>query len=160
MSSGKSHAVSDAARAAQKPRAAKRNPRGPRVASLVHRAASEIIARGNLLRDPLLQDARLTVTEVEISRDLSHARVWVLPLAAASHAQHHWNPQRLKALQRLLTAREGEFGHALGNRTELKRTPKVELLCDRRRLHARELEDKLHRQARDRAREAPDAPTS
>jgi len=50
-----------------------------RVGELVREALAEALARGHF-RDPLLDGARITVTEVRPAPDLRSARVYVMPL--------------------------------------------------------------------------------
>lgn len=50
-----------------------------RVGELLRHSLSEILARGEL-RDPALEDASITVTEVRVSPDLHNATAYVMPL--------------------------------------------------------------------------------
>jgi ribosome-binding factor A len=54
-------------------------PRHLRVGEGLRRALSDVFARGSL-RDPDLQGATITVSEVRMSPDLRHATVFVVPL--------------------------------------------------------------------------------
>lgn len=50
-----------------------------RVGEMLRHALAEVLARGDL-RDPALDGVSITVSEVRISPDLRHARVYVMPL--------------------------------------------------------------------------------
>jgi ribosome-binding factor A len=51
-----------------------------RVGAAIRQALSEIMLRGDV-RDPVLQDGQLTITEVSVSRDLRNAIAFVVPFA-------------------------------------------------------------------------------
>ncbi|MEX1147888.1 MAG: 30S ribosome-binding factor RbfA [Sphingomonadales bacterium] len=55
------------------------NQRLLRVGEMLRHALAEVLARGDL-RDPALEGVSVTVSEVRISPDLRHARVYVMPL--------------------------------------------------------------------------------
>jgi ribosome-binding factor A len=54
-----------------------------RVAEVIRRALSEILARGEV-HDPELAHVSITVGEVRVSPDLRHATVFVLPLGGVN----------------------------------------------------------------------------
>ncbi len=55
------------------------NQRQLRVAEVIRRALSDILARGDV-HDPELGSVSITVAEVRVSPDLRHATAYVLPL--------------------------------------------------------------------------------
>lgn len=59
------------------------NQRQLRVAEVIRRALSDILARGDL-HDPELSSVSITVGEVRISPDLRHATAFVLPLGGVN----------------------------------------------------------------------------
>lgn len=71
--------------------ARKAEPRAPsqrqlRVGELIRHALSEVLAREEL-RDPLLAETPVTVTEVRPSPDLRHAACFVMPLGGGRTAE-------------------------------------------------------------------------
>jgi ribosome-binding factor A len=56
-----------------------RSQRQLRVGEVIRHALVEALARGDL-RDPVLQDVSITVTEVHVSPDLRNATAFVMPL--------------------------------------------------------------------------------
>jgi ribosome-binding factor A len=54
-----------------------------RVAEVIRRALSDILARGEM-HDPELAEVSVTVAEVQVSPDLRHATAFVLPLGGVN----------------------------------------------------------------------------
>ncbi len=69
----------------QDPASAGRNQRQLRVGEELRHVLAQLLRPGEL-RDPVLQDANITVTEVQISPDLRNATAYVMPLAGANAA--------------------------------------------------------------------------
>ena len=151
------HRVSEAARAASglSQRQGAQSVRNRRLATLLQEALGEIFARPDVLHAPLLEEARLTVTEVDLSPDLSLARVKLLPLAASlGTGGVVWDAARISALEAELEVATPRVRKALSERVELRRTPRLDLRYDHHRLEAQDLEAKLaqrslEREARD-----------
>ena len=147
------HTVSDAARAASGlvQRKGAQGVRNRRLAMLVREALGEVFARPEVLRAPLLEQARLTVTEVDLSPDLSLARVKLLPLAAS--LGDAWDAKTIAALEAELAEATPRVRKALSERVELKRTPRLDLRYDRHRLEAQDMEAKLAQRSLARSQE-------
>jgi ribosome-binding factor A len=80
-----------------------------RVGAAIRQALSEIMLRGDL-RDPVLQDSLLTVTEVSVSRDLRNAIAFIVPFGGRDAAPI------LAALRRASPWLRGEVARRLGLR--------------------------------------------
>ncbi|CAN5738344.1 30S ribosome-binding factor RbfA [soil metagenome] len=75
-----------------------------RVAELIRRTLSDVLARGEL-GDPALEAVSITVSEVRISPDLRHAAAFVLPLGGGDAAGALAALERNRAmLRRAVTA--------------------------------------------------------
>lgn len=92
--------------------------RPERVAELMKREIAEILQRE--LRDPRIGHF-VSVTDVEVTRDLSFARVFVSTLDLG--------PEREKTLGALQSA-AGFVRHALGPRLGLREVPEIRFLHD------------------------------
>lgn len=90
-----------------------------RVGELLRQRLSEVLLRGDL-HDPDLARASITVGEVQVSPDLRHAKVYVLPLGGAG------TPQVLAALAR----NAGEIRHQVVKGLNLKYAPALKFLAD------------------------------
>jgi ribosome-binding factor A len=86
----------------------KETPRSTRLADQIQRDLAELIRRE--LKDPRV--GLVTVTDVEVSRDLSHAKVFVSSLADAETHEH-----TIAALQHAAGFLRARLGHALRLRT-------------------------------------------
>jgi ribosome-binding factor A len=62
-----------------------RNQRQLRVGEELRHALAQLLRPGTM-RDPALQEANVTVTEVQVSHDLRNATAFVMPLAGAQAA--------------------------------------------------------------------------
>ena len=90
-----------------------------RVAEVIRRALSDILARGDL-HEPELEHVSITVGEVRTSPDLRHATVFVLPLGGVN------TEEVLKAL----TRSRHELRRMLTSRIELKYSPELSFQPD------------------------------
>jgi ribosome-binding factor A len=88
-----------------------------RVADVIQRELAQIIPRE--LEDPHL--GMVTITAVEVSRDLSHAKVFVTFMDAAENAQEH-----LRALNRA----SGYLRHLLAREVKFRTTPELHFVHD------------------------------
>ena len=94
------------------------NDRSDRIGSLVRRELAILITRE--MQDPRTQHA--AVTAVELSRDKSTARVFVIT--------SHDAPQKQQALVRVLNGAAGFLRKKLGERVHLKRIPRLVFVYD------------------------------
>ena len=90
-----------------------------RVAELIRRTLSEVLARGDV-HDPELNRMSITVGEVRTSPDLKIATAYVLPLGG------HGKDEAIQALAR----NKSELRRALGKSTNLKFTPDLRFQID------------------------------
>jgi ribosome-binding factor A len=93
--------------------------RPERVAQQMRREVASILERD--LRDPRLQDRWVSVTDVEVTPDLSLARIYVSILEGG--------PTREQALEALQSA-AGFVRHALAPRLGLREMPEIRFLLD------------------------------
>jgi ribosome-binding factor A len=95
--------------------------RAQRVAGTVQQALGELLARG-AVKDPAVSDAGLiSVTGVDVSPDLSHARVWVSIYAA---------PEVRGAALAALEHAAGFLRRQVGERMRSKRIPRLSFSLD------------------------------
>lgn len=116
-----------------------RKPQGPsqrqlRVGEELRHVLAELLARGEL-RDPALQGATITVTEVRMSPDLRNATAFVMPLGGA-HAT-----EVLAGLRRGASFLRGQLGHAV----PLRFTPGLFFELDQSFDQASRIAEILHR---------------
>lgn len=89
----------------------------------MRRALVDILA-GASLRDPALQNASITISEVRTSPDMKHATVYCAPLAGTLGA--HSMDEILAALRRSSSFIRGK----LGKEMEMKFTPRLHFVED------------------------------
>ena len=105
-----------------------------RAGELIRHALAEILAREDL-RDPALDGALLTVTEVRPSPDLRSAKVYVAPMGGD-------DPQAIVAgLNRCASFLRGRLGRGI----DMKFTPELRFHADDRYEAASRIEDLLAR---------------
>ena len=121
--------------------------RPERVAHLIQREISELLERE--LRDPRLQGHWVSVTGVDVTDDLSSARVFVSMLEGG--------PSRQEALAALERA-SGFLRHALAPRLGLREVPELRFLFDDSIERGSRVEDLLRRLARGETIPDEDAP--
>jgi ribosome-binding factor A len=92
--------------------------RRERVGDLIRDVLSEVVLRES--KDPRLQRF-FTITEVEISPDLKHARVYVSVMGSREDKME---------LLRGLEAAQGFLRHELASRTKLRYTPELDFRLD------------------------------
>ena len=109
--------------------------RPERVAETIKREMAEILA--NRMRDPRL-GAMISVTDVEVTPDLSLARIFVSVLAA--------EPERDRALE-ALTHSVGFVRHELAPRLGLREMPEIRFLLDTSIQQGARVEELLRRLA-------------
>ncbi len=88
-----------------------------RIAELLQRELAELMRRE--LNDPRI--VQLTLTSVDVSPNLSHAKVYVTQLSGIEHA-----PETLKVLNKAA----GFLRHGLKNRVKLRIIPQLRFLYD------------------------------
>ena len=111
--------------------------RPERVAQRMRREIASILERD--LRDPRLQGRFVSVTDVEVTEDLSMARVYVSVLEGG--------PPREQALEALQSA-AGYVRHALAPRLGLREMPEIRFVLDTSIERGARVEDLLRRIAR------------
>ena len=109
--------------------------RPERVAETIKRELAEILA--NRMRDPRL-GGMISVTDVEVTPDLSLARIFVSVLAAG--------PERDRALE-ALTHSSGFVRHELAPRLGLREMPEIRFLLDTSIQQGARVEELLRRLA-------------
>lgn len=105
-----------------------------RVGEELRHALARLLERGEI-RDPVLQDASVTVTEVRVSPDLRNATAYVMPLGG-SHAA-----EVLSALKRSSPYIRG----ALARAVHLRYAPQIGFALDTSFDHASRIDEILHR---------------
>lgn len=120
-----------------------------RVGEALRHALADILARADF-RDPGLQNASITVTEVRISPDLANATVYVMPLAGADA------PDVIAALRRAAPYLRGSVGRSV----ELRHVPQLSFALDRSFDYAERIDGLLRRPevARDLAADSAPGP--
>lgn len=109
-----------------------------KVGEEIRHALSEVFGRSEL-RDPVLADRSITVTEVRVSPDLANARAFVMPLG--EHMVAEQKAELLKAL-----ARSSPYLRGRVNRTlYLRRSPSLSFAIDETFSASEHLEDLLRR---------------
>jgi ribosome-binding factor A len=105
----------------------KEYPRSDRLASKIQRELASLIQSG--LKDPRL--TMLSILEVQVSKDLSHAKVFFSVLNAADAGDC------LQALNRA----SGFLQHEIGKSLKTRITPKLSFVYDDTDIRGRELSD-------------------
>ncbi|MCC7274438.1 MAG: 30S ribosome-binding factor RbfA [Alphaproteobacteria bacterium] len=90
-----------------------------RVGEELRHVLAAVLSRGEL-RDPALQDASITVTEVRVSPDLRNATAFVMPLGGAQAAD------MLPALRRAAPFLRGQVARAM----DLRVVPQLDFTLD------------------------------
>ena len=111
--------------------------RPERVAQQMRREIASILERD--LRDPRLQGKWISVTDVEVTEDLSMARVYVSVLEGG--------PPREQSLEALQSA-AGYVRHALAPRLGLREMPEIRFVLDTSIERGARVEELLRRIAR------------
>ncbi len=91
-----------------------------RVASLIRRELSDLLISG--IRDERVQGGMITITEVEVSGDLQHCKVFVSIFGESNHQ---------KEVLAGLHAAGGFLKGELARRLQLRRAPEIRFLVDR-----------------------------
>ncbi|HAU29262.1 MAG TPA: 30S ribosome-binding factor RbfA [Rhodospirillaceae bacterium] len=90
-----------------------------RVGEQIRHLLSEVLERGNF-RDPVLAENSITVSEVRMSPDLKHAKIFVMPLGGRNL------PKVLEALERA----EGMFRAHIAQKMKLRYLPYLHFEAD------------------------------
>lgn len=93
--------------------------RSTRVAEQIRRELSELVRHG--VKDPRAQGA--TITEVEVSRDISHARVYF--------SQLEDSPEQIKETETALNRAAGFLRRELAGIMRLRHVPELKFVYDR-----------------------------
>lgn len=107
-----------------------------RVRDLVRRVTSDLIRR---VKDPALGDELVSITEVQVSRDLRHARLYVSAMA---------EPARQDEIVQALNRASGYLRRELGREVRLRRIPQLRFELDHSIEHGAQLLQLLARAAR------------
>lgn len=99
---------------------------------LIRRMLAEIIVKEHF-RDPVLQNASVTISEVRVSPDLKHAIVYAAPLGGGDAVA------LVKALNRAKAFLRGR----LGSEMEMKSTPALKFVVDESFETARAMQELL-----------------
>ena len=91
-----------------------------RVAALIRKEVSELMING--IRDERVHQGMVSITEVEVSGDLQHCKIFVSIFGDQSN-----QPQVLEGLQ----AASGYLRGELGRRLQMRRAPEVVFQLDR-----------------------------
>jgi ribosome-binding factor A len=110
-----------------------RSPRQLRVGEELRHALVRILARGEL-RDPLLADAQVTVTEVRVSPDLRAATAYITPFGGGDAA----------ALVKALNHAGGYFRGQLAHEVDLRMAPTIRFAADTSFAQSNRIEELLH----------------
>ncbi len=100
----------------------------------------EIIAVMRELKDPRIKDKMLTVVRVDVSHDLSFAKVYVSALDGIDSAK--------EAVKGLVSA-TGKIRHEVGSRLRLRKTPELKFIADDSVEHGMEIFSKIKSVSRD-----------
>lgn len=100
----------------------------------------EIIAVIRELKDPRVKDKMLTVVRVDVSNDLSFAKVYISALDGIDSAK--------EAVKGLVSA-TGKIRHEVGARLRLRKTPEMKFVADDSVEHGMEIFKKIEDLTRD-----------
>ena len=100
----------------------------------------EIIAVIRELKDPRVKDKMLTVVRVDVSHDLSFAKVYISALDGIDSAK--------EAVKGLVSA-TGRIRHEVGARLRLRKTPEMKFVADESVEHGMEIFKKIEDLTRD-----------
>lgn len=118
------------------------------------RVAAEILRElPEILRslDNLPEDVLISVSEVEVSDDLSYAKVFFTVLGEA-------DPQRINKISRALNAHKGAVRHEIAQRMPMRQHPEFRFIYDSTPLHAARIEELLKQIHEESSDEAPPRP--
>ena len=115
-----------------------------RVGEELRHALAQLLRPGEL-RDPVLRDANITVTEVRVSPDLKNATAYVMPLAGANADEIMGGLRRSAPYLKAMVARS----------VELRQAPNIAFAYDTSFDSAARIAELLHR-PRGRARSVTD----
>jgi ribosome-binding factor A len=105
-----------------------------RVGEEIRHALARVLLEGDL-RDPVLQEVSITITEVRVSPDLSNATAFVMPLGGGSEEER----EVLAALKRASAFLRGKVAGAL----RLRYTPRLGFEIDKSFAEAQRIESLL-----------------
>ena len=91
-----------------------------RVAALIRREVSQLLISG--LRDERIHDAMVTITEVTVSGDLQHCKIFVSVYGKSSNREQ---------VMDALNAASGFLKGELGRRLQMRRAPEVAFQLDK-----------------------------
>jgi ribosome-binding factor A len=115
-----------------------------RVGEEIRHVLASLLQEGDL-RDPLLYDASITVTEVRISPDLKNATAYVMPLGGRTQVEGASVDDVISALNRAAPFFKGRIGRAM----HLKYAPSLRFRLDDTFEEADKISSLLERARRD-----------
>lgn len=96
-----------------------RSQRQQRIGELIRHSVADVLLRGEI-RDPIINQASVTVTEVSVSPDLKNATAWVMPLGGNAKVEVE------DALNNAASYIRGQVSRSV----TLKYTPKIKFKID------------------------------
>ena len=100
------------------------------------------------VKDPVARE--ITLTAVKVTRDLSIAKIYYLPLMAAEPGTREAKKQR-RAIERALGRLGGYLRHELGKNLTLRVVPELRFYWDDAVVHGRKMENIFEELAQERA---------
>lgn len=107
---------------------------GYRVGRVSEDIKREIVAVIRELKDPRVRDKILTVVRVDVSSDLSYAKVYVSSMSGIEDA---------KEAVKGLTSATGLIRREVGNKLHLRKTPELKFIADDSIQHGMEIFKKI-----------------
>ncbi len=107
---------------------------GYRVGRVSEDIKREIVAIIRELKDPRVRDKILTVVRVDVSSDLSYAKVYVSSMSGIEDA---------KEAVKGLTSATGLIRREVGNKLHLRKTPELKFIADDSIQHGMEIFKKI-----------------
>lgn len=111
-----------------------RSQRQLRVGEEIRHALAQLFQRGDVPWPAGMEPETITVTEVQVSPDLKHATVFVMPLGG----------KQLKEIVRALNDTAGYFRHFIAQNVKLRYAPRIVFDADNTFAYAERIEQILH----------------
>lgn len=108
---------------------------GYRTSRVAEDIKREIVAIIRELKDPRVKDKILTVVRVDVSSDLSYAKVYVSSMSGIEDAK-----EAVKGLKNAT----GLIRHEVGSKLRLRKTPELAFIADDSVEHGMDIFQKLH----------------
>lgn len=111
-----------------------RSQRQLRVGEEIRHALAQLFQRGDVPWPSGMEPETITVTEVQVSPDLKHASVFVMPLGG----------RQLKEIVKALNGMAGFFRHFVAQNVKLRYAPRIAFEADNTFAYAERIERILH----------------